>query len=138
MQGNIKLPLFVFYTSQFKKDLDDLAKDKNCKNLSVSEILLNDFSKHLKAERSVFLFFEDIADNYYEVSKIRLKHPCKKTGKRGGVRLFFALARDSNSKFTRVVFVRLIDKKEKENLTKEEIKEALQDIIKEPFHQLLP
>jgi len=76
--------------------------------------------------------------SYYEISKIRLKHPCKKIGKRGGIRLFFALAYDSNVEVIRVVFVRLIDKKEKETLTKDEIKTALQSIIEEPFYQILP
>lgn len=138
MQENIRPPLFIFYTSQFKKDLDELAKDKNCKNQSVSENLLNDFFKHANAKRSVFVFSENIANNYYEISKIRLKHPCKKIGKRGGIRLFFALAYDSNAEFIRVVFVSLIDKKEKETLTKDKIKTALQSIIKEPFYQILP
>jgi len=64
MQENIRQPLFIFYTSQFKKDLDELAKDKNCKNQSVSENLLNDFFKHTNAKRSVFLFSENIANNY--------------------------------------------------------------------------
>ena len=126
-----------FCSSRFVKDVENLEKDKNCTHIDVYKEILSNL---LKTYLSGIRYFEWQTEKVrYVVKKLRLKHPCIKKGKRGGLRLFYAfvLTPQSSNNFLHIVLLRVILKSEKENLSKDEIIEVLKEFTEDEVYQLV-
>lgn len=127
----------IFCTQSFNKDVEGLSKDKNCTGIDFYKEIILSLIKNYK--RGVFLFQHKEEEVFYRVEKVRLKHPCIKRGKRGGLRLFYAFVLEPANPqgLIHIVLIRLIYKPNKENLTDEEIIEALQSISKDDIYRFV-
>ncbi|GEM_PF-4079127 len=116
-----RVKIRLWYSKACEKDLKELSKDKNCKNVNFEEEVKNGWLSHFN-QRVATLLWEDKKEGllFY---KIRLRHPCLKKGKRGGLRLFYVYLVKED--YVELIFARLIHKPETEDLTEEEIRDAL-------------
>jgi len=127
----------IFCTQSFNKDVEELSKDKNCIGIDFYKKIILSLVRNYK--RGISLFQHNEGEVVYRIEKVRVKHPCIKKGKRGGLRLFYAfIVKPTNPQgLIHIILLRLIYKPYTENLTDEEIIEALQSLSKDSIYQFL-
>jgi len=127
----------IFCTESFNKDVKELSKDKNCQKVDVYKEIIVGLTESYK--RGIFLFKYEHQGVLYQIEKVRLKHPCIKKGKRGGLRLFYAFIIEPHNpqSLIHIILIRLIYKPRLENLKEEEIIEVLQSVSKDAIYKFI-
>lgn len=110
-------------TIKFLKFLKELNREKSCKKINVLEQILKDLLEN--TEKGLFNFHNDRELGLYLFKK-RVKHPCERKGKSGGLRIIFALYCSENSEI--VILITLYSKSERENIQPHEVVEILKKI----------
>jgi len=123
-------------TKAFSKDLDSLSKDKNCKKIDFRKKILEAFERVLRRTEPCNVI--TTIDNVI-ILKNRLGHPCLRKGKSGGLRLFWGISKgEGQQEKIHIIFIRLIYKAKRENLSEEEIEEALNVDLTKTIEKLSP